>query len=595
MAVKDHIKSLKDSLKRSKLDAYIIPSSDPHQSEYVADHWKSREWISGFTGSAGIAVVTSTHAGLWTDSRYFLQAETELKSSGMVLHKQNTQGEPEHVDWLKNELNSGATVAFDGKCFSISQVENMKSSFLQKGIKIDGDTDLISGNWKDRPALPSGKFYELSEYYTGMSRLDRIAQIQKHLVQNNIQHYLISTLDDLCWVFNIRSNDVEYNPVCIAYAVISQNKAQLFVDPIKVPDNLKKTFSKEKLELLPYNDIEPFLKKLKATDKIWLDKSTASYWIGALLKKEQIYFGSNLPKSFKAIKNETEIRHIKHVMIKDGVSLAKAYIWLESEVKKREITEVEIADKIIESRKIHDDYVGESFGAIVGYAGNGAIIHYHPHAETCAKVKQKGILLIDCGGQYKCGTTDITRTLTMGKPTKEQKMHFTLVLKGHIALAMAKFPTGTKGIQLDILARQYLWQNGLNYGHGTGHGVGFFLNVHEPPQGFVSGLNERGVTVIEKGMLSSNEPGMYVENSHGIRIENLILAVEEEATDFGNFLSFDTVTLFPIEQKLISKKLLSRSEIDWLNNYHHKVFDLISPFLNKKEANWLKEKTKTIK
>ncbi len=595
MAAKDHIKSIKEALKKSKLDAYIIPSSDPHQSEYVADHWKSRQWVSNFSGSAGLVVITQTHAGLWTDSRYFLQAEQELKGTGMTLHKQNVQGAPEHMDWLRDQLAPGSTVAFDGKCFSISQVESMAKTFGEKGIKIDADVDLISAIWKNRPPLPNGQFFELSEYYTGMSRIERISRIQKAIISQNIQHYLITTLDDLCWVLNIRSNDVEYNPVCIAYAVISQNKTTFFVDSSKVPDSIKKSFAKEKIDIQPYEAIEGFLKKINKTDKIWVDKSTASEWLGSIIKKDQLYSGHNIPKNLKAIKNETEIRHIKHAMMKDGISLTKAFMWLESEVKKREVSEVEIAEKIIESRQIHDDYIGESFGAIIGYGSNGAIIHYHPEKGKCAMVKQKGILLIDCGGQYKCGTTDITRTLALGKPTKEQKLHFTMVLKGNIALSMAKFPTGTRGVQLDILARQFLWQHGLGYLHGTGHGVGFFLNVHEPPQGFTSGLGERAVTIIEKGMLTSNEPGMYVEGSHGIRIENLILAVEDEITDYGEFLSFDTLTLFPIEQKLINTKYLSNHEIKWLNDYHSKVYDLIHPFLTKKEAKWLKEKTKPIK
>ena len=595
MAAKDNIKLIKEALKKSKLEAYIIPSGDPHQSEYVADHWKSRQWVSSFSGSAGLAVITKEHAGLWTDSRYFLQAETELKGTGMVLHKQNVQGAPEHIEWLKDQLPPGSTVAFDGKCFSMAQVESMSKTLSEKGIKIDGDVDLVTPNWKNRPALPQGQFYELSDYYTGMSRLEKISRVQKAIISKNVQHYLISTLDDLCWLLNIRSNDVEYNPVCIGYVVLSQNKVTFFVDPAKVPDAIAKNFSKEKIDIQPYDSIDSFLKKINKTDKIWIDKSTASYWVGSILKESQLYAGHNICKNLKAIKNETEAKHIRHAMIKDGISLTKAFMWLESELKHREVSEVEMAEQIIASRKIHDDYIGESFGAIIGYESNGAIIHYHPEKKSCASIKNGGILLVDCGGQYKCGTTDITRTITLGKPTKEQKLQFTLVLKGNIALSMAKFPAGTRGVQLDILARQFLWQHGLNYGHGTGHGVGFFLNVHEPPQGFVSGLAERGITVMEKGMLSSNEPGFYVEGSHGIRIENLVLTVEDEKTDYGDFLSFETVTLFPIDKKLINLKKMSEDEIRWLNEYHSRVYDEISPFLTKKEAKWLKEKTKHLK
>lgn len=595
MAAKDHVLAIQEALKKSKLDAYIIPSSDPHQSEYVADHWKSREWVSGFTGSAGLVVITQNEAGLWTDSRYFLQAEIELKGSGIVLHKQIVQGAPEHIGWLCSKLGEGSTVAFDGKCFSIAQVESMNKEFAGNSIKTDSSIDFVSAMWKNRPALPSGQFFELSKSYTGASRLERISRIQSELKASDAHHYLITTLDDLCWVFNIRSNDVEYNPVCIAYAVISRKGASLFVDFVKVPDALRKAFEKEGIELLPYDGIEGFLKKLKAPEKIWVDKSTASEWLGSAIRKELLVGGTNLPKIMKAIKNDTEIKHIRQAMVQDGVSLTKTFMWLEEEVEKRPVTEVEIAERLIKYRSIHKDYVGESFGAIIGYASNGAIIHYHPEKGKCASVRKEGILLIDSGGQYKSGTTDITRTLAMGKPTSKQKLHFTMVLKGNIALSRARFPVGTRGVQLDILARQFLWQQGLNYFHGTGHGVGFFLNVHEPPQGFITGLAERGTTVIEKGMLTSNEPGIYVEGSHGIRIENLILTVEDKKTEFGEFLKFETVTLAPIDRNLISSKYLTQDEKDWLNEYHETVYRKISPHLNKKESKWLKEKTKPIK
>lgn len=595
MAAKDHVLAIQEALKKSKIDAYIIPSSDPHQSEYVADHWKSREWVSGFTGSAGLVVITQKEAGLWTDSRYFLQAETELKASGMVLHKQFIQGAPDHIEWLVNTLDQGSMVAFDGKCFSIAQADAMQKEFAKAGISIDSSIDFVAAAWKDRPLLPSGKFFELPEKYTGESRTERINRIRKHLKESDAHHYLITTLDDLCWVFNIRSNDVEYNPVCIAYAVISRDGATLFVDEAKVPDSIKKSFTDEKISLQAYDAIEPFLKKLKKPEKIWVDKSTASAWLGAAISKDLLIVDANLPKGMKAIKNKTEIKHIRQAMIQDGVSLTKAFMWLEAELSKRRVTEVEVAEQLIKCRAVHKDYIGESFGAIIGYASNGAIIHYHPEQGKCASIKQEGILLIDSGGQYKCGTTDITRTLAVGKPTSEQKLHFTMVLKGNIALSRAKFPKGTRGVQLDILARQFLWQHGLNYLHGTGHGVGFFLNVHEPPQGFITGLAERGTTVIEPGMLTSNEPGFYVEGSHGIRIENLVLTVEDEVTPYGEFLSFETVTLAPIDRNLISSKYLTPDEKAWLNNYHATVFERLSPHLTKKEAKWLKEKTKPIK
>jgi len=589
MSVKDRIGSVKDALKKSRIDAYIISSSDPHQSEYVADHWKTREWVSGFTGSAGIVVITPDHAGLWTDSRYFLQAEFELKGSGMELHKQLVQGAPEYIDWLAKNLKPESTVAFDGKCFSVSQVESISRSLGGAGIKIDGDVDLADSLWKDRPALPVNQAYELPLNITGLSRRDKIESIRKEMREQAISNYLITTLDDLAWVFNIRSNDVEYNPVCIAYAIIGKDQTNLFVDQKKIDASLTARFQSEKINIQPYDKIVPFIKTLEEKDKLWMDSSTVSYWIANQLTADQKYFDRNIPKLQKAIKNPVECKNLRNAMIQDGVSLTKVFMWLDKKLDKRTVTEVELAEKIIEFRSEHQDYVGESFAAIVGYAANGAIIHYHPTSEHCAEIKKEGILLVDCGAQYKTGTTDITRTIALSKPSKHEKMQYTMVLRGHINLAKAKFVQGTKGIQLDILARLPLWQHGLNYGHGTGHGVGFFLNVHEPPQGFIAGLGERGTTIIEAGMLTSNEPGFYLEGSHGIRIENLVLAEENETTAFGKFLSFETVSLFPIQTRLIESKLMNDEEKKWFNKYHDLVYKSLAPHLNYHEIKWLKK------
>ena len=589
MSINDRISSVKNALKKSRLDAYIISSSDPHQSEYVADHWKTREWISGFTGSAGIVVITPDHAGLWTDGRYFLQAETELQNTGMVLHKQKVQGAPEYVDWLKENLKEGDTVAFDGKCFSVSQVESLKKTLGSAGIKIDGELDLAESLWKDRTDLPTNKVFEFQINYAGKSRLEKLDLIRKEMQEAGVSHYLITTLDDLAWTFNIRSNDVEYNPVSIAYAVITQTNVILFIDQNKVPKELSSKFVLENIEIQAYNQLIPYLHTLAPGQKLWIDNTTCSYWISNQIKDEQKYFGSNIPKVLKAIKNPVEIKNLKSAMIQDGVSLTKAFIWLKNELKKRTVTEVQLAEKIQAFRSEHRDYVGESFAAIVGYASNGAIIHYHPKPESCAVIQNEGILLVDCGAQYKSGTTDITRTIALSKPSKEHKLQYTMVLRGHINLARAKFLYGTRGVQLDILARLPLWSHGLNFSHGTGHGVGFFMNVHEPPQGFIAGLGERGTTVFEPGMLTSNEPGFYEEGSHGIRIENLVLTVENETTAYGRFLSFDTVSLFPIDTKLVDAKLMNNEEIKWLNKYHDHVYKKLSPFLNSNELKWLKK------
>lgn len=589
MSVKDRIASIKDALKKSRLDAYIISSSDPHQSEYVADHWKTREWVSGFTGSAGIVVITPDHAGLWTDARYFLQAEMELKGSGMVLHKQLVQGAPEYIDWLVKNLRPESTVAFDGKCFSLGQVESLAKTLAVEGIKIDGDIDLAESCWKERPALPVNIAYELPLSITGQSRKEKIEIIRKEMKSQGVSNYLITTLDDIAWVFNIRSKDVEYNPVCIAYAIIGKDHTSFFVDKEKIDSNLSAKFHSEKITIEPYENLITHLKSMETTEKLWMDNSTVSYWIANQLQAEQKYFDRNIPKLLKAIKNPVESKNLRNAMVQDGVSLTRAFMWLEKKLEKRTVTEVEFANKIKECRAEHADYVGESFAAIIGYAANGAIIHYHPTQDHCAEISKEGILLVDCGAQYQSGTTDITRTLALSKPTKHQKLHYTMVLKGHINLAKAKFLQGTRGIQLDILARLPLWQHGLNYGHGTGHGVGYFLNVHEPPQGFIAGLGERGTTVMEAGMLTSNEPGFYLEGSHGIRIENLVLAVESETTAFGKFLQFDTVSLFPIQTRLIEAKHMNGEEKHWFNNYQDMVYKKLSPHLTHHENKWLKK------
>ena len=551
MSINDRINALRHQMKINKLDAWIIPGSDPHQSEYVADYWKGREWISGFTGSAGNVVVTQKHAGLWTDSRYFIQAEKELKRSQMKLHKLKIAHTSEYIDWLKNNLKKGSRVGCDGMLFSASQIKKLKKTFEPLGIKFIYSKDVLSPIWKDRTPLPSNKIFEHKVKYAGKSRAKKLAEIRKAMKAKNVDHHLVATLDDIAWIFNIRSSDVECNPVSIAYAIISHRKTYLFIDTEKVPTNLRKQFQKDGIVLKPYNSVEAFLKKIPKSNFVLLDATSINMRLYDALDTQQIVHGKTISTHLKGIKNKTEIEHIKNAMIKDGVALTKLYMWLENLNKKGDsISEAEVAVKLDELRRAQGDYFGESFSAIVGWKGNGAIVHYRPDPKDCAMIKGKGILLLDSGGQYLDGTTDITRTVAFGKPTKEQKENFTLVLKGHIGLGDLKFPKGTRGNQMEILARQPLWSQGLNYGHGTGHGVGFFLNVHEGPQSIGSGITAKAATVFEKGMLTSNEPGFYKTGEYGIRIENLVLVVEDKKTDYGDFLKFDSVTLFPIDKNL---------------------------------------------
>ncbi|HHH50580.1 MAG TPA: aminopeptidase P family protein, partial [Saprospiraceae bacterium] len=591
MSIKSKIANLRKLMYEQQLAAYIIPSNDPHQSEYVADHWKEREWISGFTGSAGTVVITNDHAGLWTDSRYFLQAEKQLSKSEIVLHKQKIAYAPQHLYWLIEHLPKGAKIGCNGLLFSAAQVRQMAKLFYESDIQIDSEQDLISPLWKKRPALPLDEIIELDKKIIGQSRLQKIKAIRRVLQRQGADFHLVSTLDDIAWIFNIRGSDVACNPVAIAYALIGQEICYLFIDPRKVSEQVKLHLRADGILLKAYDDIKRMLTRLPNGKTILVDYQKTSISLYNYLPAKQIIHGATISTHLKGIKNKVEIENIDKAMIKDGIALTKLYRWLESTLKKRTIPETEVAEQLITFRKAQGDYFGESFAAIVGYKGNGAIIHYRAEKETCANIeKGKGILLIDSGGQYLQGTTDITRTITLGKATANQKKHFTLVLKGHIALAQINFPKGTRGNQLDTLARQSLWNHGLNYGHGTGHGVGYFLNVHEGPQGISSAASGKAATPFEVGMLSSNEPGFYLPNEYGIRIENLLLTVASVSTDFGEFLKFKTLTLFPIDLKLVDKKLLNKEELKWLNDYHQTVFEKLSPSLNKAEKKWLERK-----
>ena len=594
MDINSRISALRQQMQAQKLDAYVIPSSDPHQSEYAAEHWKSRSWISGFTGSAGLVVVTPTHAGVWTDSRYFLQAEEELENSELILHKQGIPHAPEHIQWLKDNVPSNGKVGCDGMLFAVSQIRSMANAFYEKNIDIDTNQNLIPAIWADRPPLPSNQIFEHDIKFAGKSRAEKLGEIRAEMTKSEADFHLVSTLDDIAWIFNVRSNDVECNPVTIAYAIIGHETAYLFIAAEKVGEDLKEKLRDEGIFIKPYENIKEYLSNLPKGKTILVDSATTSNNLYTAIPKNQIKKGKTIARYLKAIKNDVELEHINGAMIKDGLALTKLYRWLEAEVQKRSIPEVEVAEQLIGYRKAQGDYFGESFSAIVGYKGNGAIVHYRPMPETCASIKKEGILLLDSGGQYLNGTTDITRTSAMGTPTDEQKTNFTLVLKGHIALATIKFPKGTKGIQLDTLARMHLWNQGLNYGHGTGHGVGFFLNVHEPPQGFAETISLRGTTVFETGMFTSNEPGFYKTGEYGIRIENLIVTTEAEETPYGQFLQFKTVTLFPIDLALVDETLLTPSEKEWLNNYHQEVFDKLSPLLDEDERAWMKEKCRVI-
>ncbi len=580
-------------MEEKQLDLFIIPSTDAHLSEYPPKHWESRKWISGFTGSAGTAVVTKDKAGLWTDSRYFLQAADELKDTGFELFKMGQSDTPDMTDWVIEQAGNGGRVGIDGLVYAASDAKTLKAKLDAKKIQLETSLDPFAAIWKDRPEIPTNKAFTLPDSVAGESVTHKIKRINAELKKVDADGLIIVTLDAVAWTFNLRGNDVDYNPVTVAYAYVSEKETVLFIDPEKLTDAIKEAYKKQGVKITDYNDIFEYIARLPKKSTLCITGSKINYKLLQTIPTSCKIVDIPSPVDLmKSMKNKTELKGFRNAMIKDGVALVKFYMWLEKAVPAGEVTEVTVEEKLYEYRSQQDLFVGESFGTIAGYAGNGAVIHYHASPETCLQVQPEGILLIDSGAQFKDGTTDITRTVAVGKLSQQMKKDYTLVLKGHIALATAIYPEGTRGSQLDILARKALWENELTYWHGTGHGIGHFLNVHEGPQNI---RLEENPTQLKPGMVTSNEPGVYRTNQYGIRIENLVVTQEyKKSKEFGTFYNFETITLCPIDTKPIVKKLLTKEEINWLNSYHKMVFTKLNSYLNKEETAWLKRKTKEI-
>ena len=584
--IEQNLQALRREMQLNNIDLFIVGCSDPHLSEYMPDHWKIRAWISGFTGSAGTVVVGLDEAFLWTDVRYFLQAERELENTGITLMKLKSQGISEYIDYICTHSTKFKNIGIDFSLNSHSEILALKKQLSQSGQNVL-NIDLISNIWKNRPPLPNGPVFEHELKYAGRSFSEKVQSVRKVLENKKANSYLVTALDDIAWLFNLRGSDVECNPVFLAFAYVSLTHVYLFIDDNKIPHEINQDLCGDGITCMPYTDLPAFLSHLPIDTCLLIDIARINAYLYSIIQNKKLVLDTSPITILKSQKNETEILNLKHAMILDGVAILKTQIWLENKLKSETVKETDVAQNLINNRSLNKGYFGESFNAIVGYQANGAIIHYRPEEESCADIKNEGILLVDSGGQYHFGTTDITRTWALGMATAEQKTNYTLVLKGHIQLATIEFPVGTKGVQLDILARMYLWKAGLNYGHGTGHGVGFFLNVHEPPQGIVSGLNERGVTPIMEGSLTSNEPGFYLDGQYGIRLENLILAVKSQETDFGSFLKFETVSLYPFDLNLIDLSILSSDEIAWINDYHDRVYNAFLPYLDSGEKEWL--------
>ncbi len=586
------LEELRAEMKRAEIDAYIIPNTDPHQSEYFSPHYKSLGWLSSFTGSNATIVVTQEFAGLWTDGRYFLQASQELEGTGIQMMKLEIQINPEYFDWIAKNLDKNSRVGIDGRLFSIGQYRSMQALFKSKNIKIVDHLDLIETIWSDRPTISTNAIFEHDIKYAGQNRNKKFQDIRQKMAENGVENYLVSALDDIGWMFNIRGNDVSYNPVTYAYAIVNTKNVHLFIQDSKVPIDLKGRLESDGIILHEYNAIADFMANLNDTS-ILLSTGQTSVWLqNALPDSCTIKAGSSIVQALKGIKNPTEQACLREVMVKDGVAMVRFLKWLDDNIGKTTISELSASDKLHECRAAQDLFVGDSFPAISGYKGNGAIIHYKVSPKTDTEMHPDGIYLIDSGGQYLDGTTDITRTITLGTPTKEQKKIYTLVLKGHIQLADLTFPEGTRGNQLDVMARQPLWQYGLDFRHGTG--VGFFMNVHEGPQRIGPGSGGGYAVTMKEGMYSSNEPGFYKEGEFGMRIENLILTQKAKKTDYGQFYEFETITLCPMENKLVEPNLLTIAERKWYNDYQQEVYAKLAPKLDSAEKAWLAEKCQTI-
>jgi len=572
--------------------ATIIPSTDPHASEYVADYWKERQWISGFTGSAGTVVITADHAGLWTDSRYFLQAEQQLSGSGIDLFKDGLPETPTITAWLAQVLPSGSRVGVNPLLFSVNAIESLEKELENSGLTLIAGVDFIKSLWLDRPALPDAVAFIYPLQYAGQSSRDKIASIRREMLRKGADTYIFTALDEIAWVFNIRCSDVEYNPVVIAFGVIDKDKAILFVNPQKISLNVADLLSDEGVTVAPYNAVFDYIATLRLNTTILIDKARTNYALYQDVPQHCRMVEMQSPIYYlKSIKNRTELEGTRAAMVKDGVALTRFFIWMEANIVSGQLTEISISNRLRAFREEQALFIGESFGTIAGYKEHGAIVHYSATPESDSILMPESFLLLDSGGQYLDGTTDITRTVSFGTLTEEEKRDFTLVLKGHIALGTAKFPQGTRGSQIDILARKALWDNTLNYGHGTGHGVGHFLCVHEGPQSIRMDENS---TQLVPGMVISNEPGLYRTGKHGIRSENLITVVDAGKTEFGQFYQFETLTLFPFDTRALVLELLTTDEKAWLNSYHQTVYDRISPNLNKEEQSWLRTKCAAI-
>ncbi|WP_330924554.1 aminopeptidase P family protein [Candidatus Sororendozoicomonas aggregata] len=590
--IMERLVALRTEMARQQIDAWVIPSSDPHQSEYVADHWTGRAWASGFTGSAGTLIVLKDQAGLWTDGRYFIQGKQQLEGTGIELMREGNPGVPTMGEWLVEQLDAESTIGFDGQTMSVAAARRLEKSIEGASFQITCDKDLLAQAWTDRPAMPAEPVFSHAERYVGKTRDDKFAAVREAMAQKKVDHLLISTLDDIAWLFNLRGSDVACNPVFLAYALFSREKVSLYVNDSRIEADALAALTASGVELRAYDAIAEDLANLPADSQLQLPPATTSCWLkNAVPASVNIVEAASPSTLHKAIKNTKEIDFMRECHRRDGAAIVRLSRWLDEITPTGRVNEVELDNKLQAIRSEDPLYKGPSFPTIAGYAANGAICHYRAEEKTCLTIKPKGLLLVDSGGQYPDGTTDITRTFSCGELTDEEKRDYTLVLKSHINLATTRFKKGTYGIQLDMMARQPMWALGMDYNHGTGHGVGYFLNVHEGPHSIGAKWVD---TPLEPGMLVTNEPGMYRDNKHGVRIENIMRVSEDITTEFGEFYKLEHLTLAPIDTRPLERSLLSEQELQWLNSYHQDVREALSPLLSGDDLAWLQKVTAAI-
>ena len=596
--IKQRVAALRKIMQRNGIQAFILPTTDPHNSEYVAAHWEARKWLTGFTGSAGTAVITMKKAGLWTDSRYFLQAAEQLEGTGITLFKDRMPGTPSIAEWLSKELKKGDIIGMDGWVNGIDFKESLYAVCSPKGIQVESVADPFDEIWKDRPSLPSDPVFILEEKYAGRSCRQKIELIREEIRKNNCQSILLSALDEIAWTLNLRGSDVHCNPVFISYMHITQKKATLYIIEEKLSPEVKVYLEENGIILKSYHQVEGDIKKVRQNIQVSPAPNMKLFNAAGYLTANGIDTGHKImeipsPVSLlKAVKNETEINGFRHAMERDGIAMVKFLKWLKTAVPAGNETELSVDRKLYELRAEQADFKGISFDTIAGYKEHAAIVHYEATPETDIPLKPEGMLLLDSGAQYLDGTTDITRTIVLGPLSNEEKTDYTLVLKGFLQLQNAIFPEGTCGTQLDILARQAMWKAGVNYFHGTGHGVGHFLCVHEGPHQIRMNYMP---TPLRPGMTVTDEPGIYKAGRHGIRTENTLLTVPAMETEFGSFMKFEPLTLCPIDKEAIVTDMLTDEEITWFNEYHEMVYNRLSSQLNKEEQEWLKEATSPLK